>query len=77
MALGLFGCGHSPANMTKGAVITKIVTDSNNDGCLYYTRNYAWDGNLKLSEAYFLDRCGKFTVGDTVVVQKLTKTIKP
>mgnify|MGYP003409239028 CR=1 FL=1 len=61
-------CGKSPADFSKGAVISDIK--STEDGCIYYTYNHVFDGNHLLSKGYFFDSCGKFTVGDTVKIVK-------
>jgi len=66
----LAACGYNPENFEDGAVINAIekVNYTDAKGCLYYTKDIL---HYRLAgEGYFYDKCGKFTVGDTVYVVK-------
>lgn len=67
LLLLLTGCGYRPMDVTTGAVISDV--ESYNDGCLYYSKTTKFhNSSTKYNSSYFFDRCGKFTVGDTIKV---------
>src|SRR6478609_3709278 len=64
----LTSCGYNAADFRNNIVIVEIQQYHYNDpeykGCWYFTRTIV---NTRIDDrAYFFDKCGKFTVGDTV-----------
>lgn len=69
--LCLFGCGYNAIDNTSEVIITDIESSyakNSKSGCYYYvsgnTIHRLYDGG------YFFDKCGKYTVGDTIVISK-------
>lgn len=71
LTIAISGCkSHSPADFTQTVVITSVETSKyDNKICLYHCSprvvSYGWT-----NEAWFVDVCGKFTVGDTIKLIK-------
>lgn len=80
LAFVLTSCGYNAINNVDKnyTVITDIESGSTNyiidgqlvqvQGCYYYT-NRSTTHRMRQS-GYFFDRCGKFTVGDTIKIVK-------
>lgn len=66
LLLILSGCGYAPMDNTQDIIITDI--ESYADDCIYYARGVIVTRTN--TRAYFYDKCGKFTVGDTVKIVK-------
>lgn len=65
----LTGCvdGRRVSNFSEGAVVVGVETHY--DICWYYTNTTSGDGIV--SNGRFADKCGRFTVGDTIVLTKI------
>jgi len=63
-------CGRKAADFRQGIVIQDI--ESHYGACIYYTTTTIWSGGnpFELTNAYFFDSCGKFNVGDTIILTK-------
>lgn len=71
LLLILCACGRSPADFSEDAVIITDIEKYYEEGCMYFTRTTKrYDVNRILQRGYFYDKCGKFTVGDTVKIVK-------
>lgn len=69
----LSGCGYNAMNNTSNIIITDIEQDypggSKEIGCYYYVIGAThWGGTA--NHSYFFDKCGLYTVGDTIKISK-------
>ena len=66
----LLGCGVSTSEFTKGNKILSIK-QKDNGTCMYEVYYCKSEFNILNSiNSYFVDSCGKYNVGDTVIVVK-------
>jgi hypothetical protein len=70
-SLMLFSCGNSIMNLSQPVIITDIKTSELEGNCYYY--GYGIEGSgwyVNKSKFEFKDKCGKFNVGDTIIITK-------
>lgn len=66
----LGGCGYAPMDSyDKTVIITEI--EQRNGSCCYYGEGNSWRVNTITSWDFkFIDSCGKFQIGDTILFIK-------
>ena len=64
----LSSCGRDPIKFDEGAIITDIENYDNY--CVYYSRTTRWFEFISIPKGYFCDKCGKFNIGDTIILTK-------
>lgn len=66
----LMGCGYAPIPFNHPVVISKIESLNIDNECMYYTI-FTESCRYTIScKGRFIDKCGKYTVGDTVNTYK-------
>lgn len=77
--LCLFGCGYNAIDNNNNPVIYKIQTgipyrgtgdDNFYNGCYYYVHGNTGARPFSEDGGYLFDKCGKYTVGDTIIISK-------
>lgn len=69
VSLTLISCGYDPIDYTKPVIVSETAQcDNTRVRCYYYTRDVKSERVSNIGQ--FCDKCGKFTVGDTIYVAR-------